>query len=74
MNSEVSAKAFTGRPSPLTRRAARAVIAALDPDKFPVLTSQMDVIADSLAERDVFRLGLRDLITAAAKSLGIDDE
>jgi hypothetical protein len=33
------------------------VIAALDPDKFPVLTSQLCVIADSLAERDVSRLG-----------------
>jgi hypothetical protein len=34
------AKAFTGRLSPLTG-SARIVIAALDPDKFPVLTSTL---------------------------------
>jgi AcrR family transcriptional regulator len=54
-------------------RAARAVIAALDPDEFPVLTSQLAVIADSVAERDVFRLGLRNLIAAAARPAGDQD-
>jgi AcrR family transcriptional regulator len=53
-------------------RTARAVIGALDPDEFPVLTSQLDVIADSVAERDVFRIGLRNLIAAAAGSLRIE--
>jgi AcrR family transcriptional regulator len=52
-------------------RTARAVIAALDPAEFPVLTTQIDIIADSAAERDVFRHGLRTLITATATSLGI---
>jgi hypothetical protein len=42
------------------------IIAALDPGEFPVLTSQIDVIGDSVAEREVFRLGLRNLISAAA--------
>ena len=50
-------------------RTARTIVAALDPGEFPLLTSQIDVIADSMAEREVFRLGLRNLITAAAGSL-----
>jgi len=50
--------------------AARIIVAALDPADFPVLTSQIDVIADRVAERDVFHLGLRNLITAAATPLG----
>jgi hypothetical protein len=46
-------------------RQARAIIAALDPDQFPALTAHMDVIAGTIAERDVFLLGLRNLIAAA---------
>jgi AcrR family transcriptional regulator len=46
-------------------RQARAIIAALDPDQFPALTAHMDVVAGSTAERDVFLLGLRNLIAAA---------
>lgn len=46
-------------------RQARAIIAALDPDEFPTLTAHMDVIAGGIAERDVFLLGLRNLIAAA---------
>lgn len=46
-------------------RRARTVIAALDPDEFPVLTTHLDVIAGSVAERDVFRVGLRNLIAAS---------
>jgi AcrR family transcriptional regulator len=57
-----------------TARAARTIIAALDPAEFPTLTSQIAVIADSLAERDVFRQGLRNLIAAAAKGFGPDAE
>lgn len=45
-------------------RSARAVIAALDPAEFPVLTSHMGVIA-GVADRAVFRTGLRSLIAAA---------
>jgi hypothetical protein len=52
-------------------RQARAIIAALDPDQFPALTAHMDVIAGSIAgsiaERDVFLLGLRNLIAAAPR-------
>jgi AcrR family transcriptional regulator len=53
-------------------RSARVIIASLDPAEFPVLTGQVNVIADGAAERDVFRLGLRNLIAASAGSLGID--
>lgn len=44
----------------------RATIAALDPDKFPVLTAHMNVIVESVTERrNIFRAGLRNLIAAA---------
>jgi AcrR family transcriptional regulator len=48
-----------------TARQARSVLAALDPDEFPVLTSNMDVIVTRTSERDVFTRGLRTLISAA---------
>jgi hypothetical protein len=41
-----------------------------DPDKFRVLTCEIYVIGDSLAERDVFPFGLHNLITVQP-SLGI---
>ena len=48
-------------------RQARMLIAAQDPSELPVLTAHMDVIAGSvaIAEREVFRTGLRNLIAAA---------
>jgi AcrR family transcriptional regulator len=50
-------------------RQARMLIAALDPGEFPVLTTHTDVIAGSVAvaEPDVFRAGLRNLIAAAER-------
>jgi AcrR family transcriptional regulator len=48
-----------------TARQARSLLAALDPDEFPVLTSNMDVIVSGAPERDVFTEGLRTLISAA---------
>jgi AcrR family transcriptional regulator len=50
-------------------RQARMLIAALDPSEFPVLTTHTDVIAGSVAvaEPDVFRAGLRNLIAAAER-------
>src|SRR5262249_28810464 len=50
-------------------REARMLIAALDPGEFPVLTTHTDVIAGSVAvaEPDVFRAGLRNLIAAAER-------
>jgi AcrR family transcriptional regulator len=50
-------------------REARTIIAALDPDEFPVLTTHIHLIAGGVAERDVFRTGLRSLIVAAQDSL-----
>jgi AcrR family transcriptional regulator len=50
-------------------RQAAAIIAGLDPDEFPVLTGHLDVIVGSVVERDVFRLGLRNLIMAARPDL-----
>jgi AcrR family transcriptional regulator len=50
-------------------RQARTTIAALDPDDFPVLTTHMQLIAGSVAEHDVFRIGLRNLISAAENNL-----
>ena len=44
---------------------ALPVIAALDPTAFPVLTTHMHVIADSVAEREIFRTGLLNLISCA---------
>ena len=38
---------------------------ALDPDEFPALTSNMNVIVNGAPERDVFIQGLRTLIAAA---------
>ncbi len=42
-------------------------IAALEPSEFPVLTAHAHIIAGSItvAEQDVFRTGLRNLIVAA---------
>lgn len=48
-----------------TARQARSLLAALEPDEFPVLASNIDVIVSSTAERDVFTQGLRTLISAA---------
>jgi AcrR family transcriptional regulator len=50
-------------------RQARTIIAALDPDEFPTLTTHMHLIAGSIAEHDVFRIGLRNLIDAAEANL-----
>jgi AcrR family transcriptional regulator len=50
-----------------TSRQARAVVAALDPAEFPVLTGHLDTIADATVERDVFRTGLRALIAAGER-------
>jgi AcrR family transcriptional regulator len=50
-------------------RQARTIIAALDPDEFPVLSTHMNLIAGSVAEHDVFRIGLRNLIDAAEANL-----
>jgi AcrR family transcriptional regulator len=47
-------------------RQARPVIAALDPDAFPTLTTHMNAIVAGPPERDVFTQGLRNLIAAAA--------
>jgi len=55
-------------------RGARVTTLTVSPGEVPVLTSQMDVIADSVAERDVSGLGPRNLTTAAASSLTIDVE
>ena len=46
-------------------RQARTIIAALDPDEFPVLSTHINLIAGSVAEHDVFRIGLHNLIAAA---------
>jgi hypothetical protein len=51
-----------------TARQARSLLAALEPDEFPVLTSNMDVIVGGAPERDVFTQGLRTLISAAETS------
>jgi AcrR family transcriptional regulator len=50
-------------------RQARTIIAALDPEEFPVLTTYLNVVVGSVVERDVFRVGLRNLIAAAVRSL-----
>lgn len=50
-------------------REARTIIAALDPDEFPVLTTHIYLIAGGVAERDVFRAGLRNLIAAAEETV-----
>ena len=54
-----------------TSRQARSLVAALDPGEFPVLTAHMDIIAGSIAvaEPDVFRTGLRNLIAVAERVL-----
>jgi AcrR family transcriptional regulator len=44
---------------------ARSVLAALEPDEFPALASNVDVIVRGTPERDVFTQGLRALISAA---------
>jgi AcrR family transcriptional regulator len=48
-----------------TARQARSVLAVLEPDEFPVLTGNMDLIVSAAPERDVFTQGLRTLISAA---------
>jgi hypothetical protein len=48
---------------------ARTIIAALDPDEFPVLATHIHLIAGSVAEHDVFRIGLHNLIAAAEQNL-----
>ena len=55
--------------SAYSSRQARTLIAALDPSEFPVLTAHTDIIAGSIAvaERDVFRTGLCNLIAAAER-------
>jgi AcrR family transcriptional regulator len=53
-----------------TARTTRGLLAALDPDEFPVLTSNMDVIVNGAPERDVFTQGLRTLISAAQAAVG----
>jgi hypothetical protein len=55
--------------SAYSSRQARRLIAALDPSDFPVLTAHTDIIAGriAVAERDVFRTGLRNLIAAAER-------
>jgi AcrR family transcriptional regulator len=53
-----------------TARTTRSLLAALDPDEFPALTSNMDVIVNGAPERDVFIQGLRTLISAAQAAMG----
>lgn len=48
-----------------TARQARRVLAALEPDEFPALAGNLDVIVSGPPERDVFTQGLRSLISAA---------
>jgi AcrR family transcriptional regulator len=54
-----------------TARTTRSLLAALDPDEFPVLTSNVDVIVNGASERDVFTQGLRTLISAAQAAPGV---
>lgn len=48
-----------------TARRTRSLLAALDPDEFPVLAGNLEMIVNGPPERDVFAQGLRTLISAA---------
>lgn len=48
-----------------TARQVRSLVAALDPEEFPALSANMEVIVHGTPERDVFTQGLRTLIAAA---------
>jgi AcrR family transcriptional regulator len=56
-------------------RQARSLLAALEPDEFPALAGNINVIVSGPPERDVFTHGLRTLISAAhAAQAAVRDE